>query len=82
MDSLQLNEIEQQMSDDLRWALRAPEVRRYPGKLVAIHKKRIVGIGAERDALVAQAAETAQCCWQEVVVLVVPGADLAELPTD
>ena len=57
MELLQLNEIEQQLADDLCWALRAPEVRQHPGKFVAIHKRRVVGVGSDRTALVAQAAE-------------------------
>ena len=57
MELLQLNDIEQRMADDLRWALRAPEVRQHPGKFVAIHQKRVVGVGSDRTALVAQAAE-------------------------
>lgn len=80
MKPLQLNENEQQLSDDLRWALRAPEVRQHPGKLVAVYKKRVVGVGADRDALVAQAAETAQCRCQDIVVLTVPGTAITETP--
>ncbi len=76
----QLNELEKQLSGDLQWALRAPEVRQYAGKLVAVHQKRVVGVGVNRDALVAEAAEKAQCPRQNVVVLVVPSADLSELP--
>jgi hypothetical protein len=80
MESLQLNENEQQMFDDLRWAMRSPEVQQHAGMLVAVFKKRVVGVGANRDALVAQAAETAQCRCQDIVVLTVPGTDFAETP--
>jgi Family of unknown function (DUF5678) len=80
MESLQLNELEQQMADDLHWASRAAEVRQHAGKLVAIHKKRVVGVGSDRDALVAQAAEKAKCGWHEIVVFVVPGTGLSETP--
>ena len=80
MELLQLNETEQQLADDLRWALHAPEVRQHRGKLVAIHKRRVFGVGTDRTALVAQAAEAAQCRREELVVLVVPAGDLTETP--
>jgi len=69
------------MSDDLHWALRAPEVRQHGGMLVAVHEKRVVGVGTDRHALVTQAAERAHCAWQDLVVVVVPAPDLAELPS-
>ena len=80
MDTLQLNEIEQQQRDDLRWATQAPDVQQYAGQFVAVYKKRVVGVGANRELLVAQAAEKAQCPWQDVVVVVVPSADFSEVP--
>jgi hypothetical protein len=80
MESLQLNKVEQQMVDDLRWASQAAEVRQHGGKLVAIHKKRVVGVGTDRDTLVAQAAKKAECAWHEIAVYVVPAADLSEIP--
>jgi hypothetical protein len=80
MENLQLNPTEQQIADDLHWGLRAPEVRQHAGKFVIVHRKRVVGVGTERDALVAQAAEKTQCPPQDLVVIVVPAADLAELP--
>jgi hypothetical protein len=80
MEPQQLNEKEKQLSDDLRWALRAPEVGQYAGKFVAVYKRRVVGVGADRGALVAEAAETAQCRGQDLVVVIVPEADLAETP--
>ena len=57
MEVLKLNEIEQRMSDDLQWALTAPEVQQHPGQLVAVSNKRVVGAGTDRMALVRQAAE-------------------------
>lgn len=80
MEHLQLNDIDRQASDDLRWGLRAPEVRQHAGKLVAVHKKRVVGVGTNRDALVAEASEKTKCPWQDLVIIVVPAADLSELP--
>jgi hypothetical protein len=80
VEPLQLNPIERQASEDLHWALRAPEVRQHAGKLVAVHKKHVVGVGTDREALIAAASEQAGCPWQDVVVVVVPPADLTELP--
>jgi hypothetical protein len=80
MHVLCLNDKEKQMSDDLQWALGAPEVRKYSGKLVAVYQKCVVGVGSNRDSLVAEAAERAKCPWQEVVVCVVPAADLTDVP--
>ena len=80
MENLQLNPTEQQIADDLHWGLRAPEVRQHAGKFVIVHRKRVVGVGTERDALVAQAAEKENCPWEDLVVVVVPGPDLTEIP--
>ena len=80
MESLRLNDLERQMADDLRWAAQAAEVRRYAGMLVAVHKKRVVGLGSDRDALIAQAAEQENCAWHEIVVFVTPSAALSEIP--
>ncbi|HUY31639.1 MAG TPA: hypothetical protein VMV69_02590 [Pirellulales bacterium] len=80
IESLKLNDLERQMSDDLRWASRAPEVREHAGKLVAVYNKRVVGVGTDRDTLTAQAAQQAQCSSQDLVVLAVPVADLTEIP--
>jgi hypothetical protein len=80
MQSHELNAAEKQIADDLHWALQAPEVLQHAGKIVAIHKKRVIGVGTDRNSLVPQAAEKAQCSWQDLVILVVPAADLTELP--
>jgi hypothetical protein len=79
-ESLQLNDLERQLSNDLQWALLSPDVRKHAGKLVAVYKKCVVGVGTDRNSLVAQAAEQAQCRSQDIVVLAVPAADLSELP--
>ena len=80
MERLKLNEIEQRMSDDLQWALAAPEVQRHPGKLVAVYKKRVVGVGTDRMALVQQAAQQEQCHWGDIAVVVVPSREVWEVP--
>ena len=80
MEDFALNEIEQQMSDDLQWALTAPEVQRHHGQFVAVYKKRVVGVGTDRMALVRQAAEREQCHWGDIAVVVVPGREAWDVP--
>ena len=75
-----LSHIERQMADDLAWAADTPDVQQHHGKFVIVHRKRIVGVGAERDALVAHAATKEHCAPEDLVVVVVPGLALAETP--
>jgi hypothetical protein len=75
MDVLKLNDIEQRMSDDVNWALTAPEVQQHHGQLVAVYQKRVVGVGLDRMALVRQAAQQEQCHWGDIAVVVVPGRE-------
>ncbi len=76
MEVLKLNEIEQRMSDDVVWALSAPDVQQHQGKLVAVYKKRVVGVGLDRMALVRQAAQQEQCHWGDIAVVVVSGREV------
>jgi hypothetical protein len=78
MEVLKFNEIEQRMSDDLQWALTAPEVQRHSGKMVAVYEKRVVGVGTDRMAMVKQAAEQEKCHWGDIAVVVVPGPEVWE----
>ena len=80
MEALQLNEVEQQGFEDLKWAQQAPEVQQHAGKLVAVHQKRVLGVGTDRDALVASACANGKCAWQDLVVVVVSATDFTELP--
>jgi hypothetical protein len=80
MDALKLTEIEQQMSDDLEWALTAPEVQQHTGQFVAVYNRSVVGVGMDRMALVRKAAEQAQCHWGDIAVVVVPGQEVWEGP--
>ena len=80
MESIQLNELEKQRVEDLHWARHSSEVQQHGGKLVAVHNKRVLGAGLDRKALVAQAAAMAKCRPDEIVVVVVRAADLAEIP--
>ena len=75
-----MTSIELQQDEDLEWAATAPEVRQHVGKFVVIHKQRVVAVGTDRRSLVEQAAEQEQCPWWELVVEIVPGADLWETP--
>ena len=76
MQLYKMNEIEQQMHEDLRWASTAPEVQQHEGLLVAAYKKQVLGAGRDRDTLVAEAAAKGGCPWHDIVVVVVPRATL------
>jgi hypothetical protein len=78
MEVLKFNETEQRMSDDLQWALTAPEVQQHHGKLVGVSKKRVVGVGTEHMTLVRDAAQQEQCHWGDIAVVVVPGREVWE----
>jgi hypothetical protein len=76
MELYKLNEAEGQMSEDLQWALTAPEVQQHHGKLVAVYKRRVVGVGTDRMALALQAAQEEQCHWGDIAVVAVPSEDV------
>jgi hypothetical protein len=78
MDVLKLNDIEQRMSDDVDWALTAPEVQQHHGKLVAVYQKRVVGVGLDSMALAQQAAQQEHCHWGEIAVVAIPGQEVWE----
>ena len=80
MDLYKMNDIEQQMSDDLQWALTAPEVQQHHGKLVAVYRKRVVDVGSDRMELAQQAAKQEQCHWGDIAVVAVPSQDICEIP--
>ena len=80
MERLKLNEIEQRMSDDLQWALTAPEVQQHQGKLVGDYRQRVVGVGTDRMAMVRKAAEQEPCHWGDIAVVVVASPEVWEDP--
>jgi hypothetical protein len=80
MEPYRLNDIERRMSDDLQWALTAPEVQQHHGQFVAVYKKRVVGVGTDRMALARQAAQREQCHWGDIAVVVVPRQEAWETP--
>jgi hypothetical protein len=80
MELYKLNEKEQRMSEDMQWALAAPEVQQHQGKWVAVYRKRIVGIGSDRRSVVNQAAAQEHCHWGDIAVVAVPSTEIWEIP--
>lgn len=78
MELYKLNETEQQMSDDLQWALTAGEVQQHHGKLVAVYKRRVVGVGTDRMALAQQVAQEERCHWGDIAIVAVPSQDVCQ----
>jgi hypothetical protein len=72
--------LERQLSDDVDWAGTAPEVQQHHGKLVVVHKKQVLAVGDDRDALLTRAARKAGCGRSELAVVCVPSPGLWELP--
>jgi hypothetical protein len=66
--------------EDFYWARQAPEVQQHQGKLVVVHKKRVVAVGTNRQNLVTEAAARENCAPEDLVVLVVPRVSLDEIP--
>jgi hypothetical protein len=76
-------EHDKRMSEDFGWAENAAEVQQNPdhfGKLVAVYNKRVVGVGRDRRALIAQAAQETGVPEQFLVVVLVPRPGLWETP--
>jgi hypothetical protein len=83
MPTTTMTETEQRMAEDFAWALQAPEVQQNPehfGKLVVVHEKRVLAVGRERQALLAQAAKNANISPEQLVVVLVPRPGLWETP--
>jgi hypothetical protein len=75
-----LDEIEKQMTADLEWAERAPEVQQHEGKLVVVRNKRVITVGTDQNSLLAEAALQEQCPEDDLIVVAVPRGDLQEIP--
>jgi hypothetical protein len=74
---------ETRIADDFEWARRAPEVQQDPqhfGKLVAVHNRRVLAVGRERQSVIAEAAARAKAPAEQIVVVLVPRPALIETP--
>jgi hypothetical protein len=80
MNGRALSEREQHGIEDFYWAREAPEVQQHQGKLVVVHDKRVVAVGTDRQVLVTEGAAREKCEPEDLVVIVVPRASLAEIP--
>jgi hypothetical protein len=83
MQLRRLSDREQRVSADFDWAQHAPEVQQNPahyGQFVVVHNKQVVAVGSDRQALVEQTANEIGMPWQELVVIVVTGQEVTEIP--
>jgi hypothetical protein len=80
MKESELSDIEQRMTDDLEWAESALDVQQHVGQLVVVYHKRVVGVGTDQNALLAKAAAQEHCPEEDLVIVLVPRADLQEIP--
>jgi hypothetical protein len=59
-------------ADDYEWALRDPEVRRrYDGKVVAVHRRKVWGAGRTYDAAWEAACRQPDCPSPDEIVFVI-----------
>lgn len=70
-----INELEQRMTDDLRWAQTAAEVRVHRGQHVAIYQKQVLATGTDFNAVRNEAAAIAGCPPEHIVIKTVPPGD-------
>jgi hypothetical protein len=83
MQTRAMTEVEQRMIDDFEWAEASPEVQQNPehfGKLVVVYNKRVLAVGRDRQAIVAQAAQRAGVPGEHLVVVLVPSPEMWEIP--
>jgi hypothetical protein len=68
---LQLDEAEQQLRQDYEWVLHDTAIQRQQaGKVVAVHKKRIWGVGESHSAALAEALKRPDCPSRQELALV------------
>ena len=75
--------LELRKADDFEWAQSAPEVQDNPehfGKLVVVYNHRILAVGRDRQAVVAEAAKEAAVPGHQLVVVLVPRPGVWEIP--
>ena len=69
--SLKVDEREAQIRADYEWCLHSSDVQQaYAGKVVAVHRQRIWGVGKNHQAAVKAALGCAGCPPQEQLALV------------
>ena len=73
------NVAERHAFEDLQWAETALEVRQHTGKLVVVHRKRVIAVGSNQDRLLHDAALKEKCSEGNLVIIAVPPADLEEI---
>jgi len=83
MQLRKLTELDQRLIEDFEWAEHAPEVQQnadHFGKLVVVYNKRVLTVGRDRQAIVAQAAQRAGVPGDQLVVVLVPTPEMWEIP--
>jgi hypothetical protein len=67
---LPLDERERQLNEDYDWCLRSPDIQRaYGGKVVVVHRRKVLGVG--EDLLAALEAAGTSCPPREQLAIVV-----------
>jgi hypothetical protein len=77
---IKLNALERRVTADADWAETAAEVQCHAGQFVAVYNKRVITFGADRDEVVRQAASQVPCHPDALALVIVPRADLWEMP--
>ena len=69
-----LDQREQQIDDDYEWCLHDPEVqKKYGGKVVVVHKRKIWGVGKNHKAAWLAAQRKRGCpARDQIAIVVVP----------
>jgi hypothetical protein len=83
MSASAMTDVEQRMIGDFEWAAASPEVQQdadHFGKLVVVYNKRVLAVGRDRQAIVAQAAQDAGVPGEHLVVVLVPSPEMWEIP--
>jgi hypothetical protein len=75
-----MTDLEIQIVEDADWADTAPEVQQHDGQFVAVHRKRVVAFGTDREEVTARAVREANCPEYEIVIAVVNHPGLSEIP--
>jgi hypothetical protein len=76
-----LTEQEKQIDADYEWCLQDSQVRRqYGGRVVAVHQRRIWGVGGDHGAALEAALREPGCPPRQALVLAVVPDDLPDEP--